>query len=328
MPTPTLLFRRSFDAAALFRDHPPRFADPNKRAVFSALLAPSDTPRGTVEVSRWSGGSLPEAFTEHRARVMAMPGFFEYGHRAEPGSMHWHVNFAAEDAFRFYAGPLLAQDELQVLEHPVLAALREAANALGFSLFCEEDGDPTPVLVTGAERRGSLDTFPSPACPGGLYGNAFARAPTRDVLAALRRLEAPPLTNIVAIEAPSYGEGRYDHGTITRVLATAHAGFAAAVAETRRLAPAGAPARCVVHTGFWGTGAYGGDRDLMAILQLLAADLAGVHELVFYTGQGGGDAVFEAALERRNTFADGARVEAVTGRLFDVGYEWSVGNGT
>jgi len=37
---------------------------------------------------------------------------------------------------------------------------------------------------------------------------------------------------------------------------------------------------CVIHTGFWGCGAFGGNRRLMTILQSLAGDLAGV-ETVF-----------------------------------------------
>ena len=46
---------------------------------------------------------------------------------------------------------------------------------------------------------------------------------------------------------------------------------------------------CVIETGFWGCGAFGGDPEIKAIIQLLAASKAGVDELVFYTF---GDAAF------------------------------------
>lgn len=39
----------------------------------------------------------------------------------------------------------------------------------------------------------------------------------------------------------------------------------------------------VVHTGNWGTGAFGGNRILMATIQLLASQVAQVDELVFHT---------------------------------------------
>ena len=50
-------------------------------------------------------------------------------------------------------------------------------------------------------------------------------------------------------------------------------------------------AETVIHTGWWGCGAFGGNQELMALLQLLAAEWAGVDEVVFHTGTDG-----EAAL--------------------------------
>ena len=48
------------------------------------------------------------------------------------------------------------------------------------------------------------------------------------------------------------------------MLASAYSGFLAA-----RLESAGAPT--VVHTGYWGCGAFGRNRELRAMLQVLAA---------------------------------------------------------
>ena len=48
--------------------------------------------------------------------------------------------------------------------------------------------------------------------------------------------------------------------SVEEVFATAYTGFRAARAES------GAGFEVVVHTGHWGTGAYGGDRVLMALL--------------------------------------------------------------
>ena len=325
---PLLLDRRSFDAAELMRAHPPRFTHRNKRAVFSELLRPGEVPAGTVMMTRWSDAPLPDRRPARRPRVTERVGLFEYGEAVAPGTMRWHVNFATSDCFAYYAGPLLAQDELQVLEHPALGSLREAATAEGFSLLCVEGGRPTPVLVSGVERRGQLDTAPAPGRPAGLYGNAFARAPEGAFLSALARIEPPTTTNLVAIEAPAYGSGDYRGEEIDLVLATAYAGFRAAVMETGRAAlRTGAPARTIVHTGFWGAGAYGGDRELMALLQLVAAELAEVDEVVFHSVHEEGSATFAEA-RRKYEGLPGATTDEVVRSVLALGYRWGVSNGT
>jgi len=326
MPPPRLLARRSFDAAMLVRQHPPRFTDGNKRAAHEVLVRQGETASGTLELTRWDAAELPASRTPGRGLLTERPGYFQYGQPSlPPGTRHWHVNFANDDCFLYYGGPLLAQDELQVLEHPVLASLREAASTGSFSLVCRADR-PTPVLVAGAERRGALDTQPAPGRLGGLYGNAFARAPVGAVKAALTRIEPPTRTNLLAIEAPKGGTGPYSRETVAHVLTTAYTGFAAARAETVRAAH-GAPARCVIHTGFWGAGAYGGDRELMALLQLVAAELAGVDEVVFYTVESGAPELGRA----RQRLAKLARVGGTAQVLDEVaaaGFRWGRPNGT
>jgi hypothetical protein len=292
-------------------------------------LSAGKPPRGALQLSRWTEAAPPPRRPERRPEITEHPGFFVYGQAASYGSMHWHLNFAMSDCFGAYAGRLLAQDELQVLEHPVLASLREAANVEGFSLLCVERGRPTPVLVCGAERRGALDTAPARERPQGLYGNAFAGAPTAQVLAALTVLEPPQVSNIVAIEAPAYGSGPYHREEVELILCTAYSGFRAAVLETRRAVATTAPtSRTVIHTGFWGAGAYGGDHELMALLQLLAAELAGVDELVFYTARDDGPEALDEARRRYEALPSGASAEELVRRVLALGYVWGVSNGT
>jgi hypothetical protein len=239
------------------------------------------------------------------------------------------VNFAMSDCFGAYAGPLLAQDELQVLEHPALGSLREAATAQGFSLLCVEDERPTPVLVSGVERRGHLDTRPAPERPSGLYGNHFAEAPESAVRGALSRIEPPTMSSILAIEAPAYGSGTYARKEIALILSTALSGYRAAVLETLRAAKQHrSQARTVIHTGFWGGGAYGGNRELMALLQLVAAELTQVDELVFYSVDDAGAETFAAARKRYDTLPADATVEDVIDHVSSLAYEWGESNGT
>ncbi|HET9990893.1 MAG TPA: hypothetical protein VFQ65_20320, partial [Kofleriaceae bacterium] len=84
-----------------------------------------------------------------------------------------------------------------------------------------------------------------------------------------------------------------------------------------------------VRTGFWGCGAFGGNRELMTLLQVLAARIAGVDQLRFYAFDDAGRADFAAgvaALER--ALAGAETLPDVISRIDAAGYEWGTSNGT
>jgi hypothetical protein len=272
-----LVLRREVEAAELVQRHPPRIADAHKRMVFE-LCGGADTA-GPLAITRWRAGDIAARWGE--TEVIGVRGHYLYD-AASDGV--WHVNFADPALFFGYGGGLLAQDELQALEHPVLGSVRESL-ASDRQALTVEGGGATPVLVAGAERRCALDTTH-------LYGNAFARAPVPAVRSALRVLEPPTRTNLIAIAAPAYGDGLYRREQLEEILVTAYTGFAAAVAETERLWPGVA---VEVRTGFWGCGAFGGNRHVMTILQLAAARLAGVARVRFYAFDDAGQRTFREA---------------------------------
>jgi len=279
--------RATFDAAELVRDFPPRWEGRNKRAVW-AISCQGAPFAGAIEYARWPARDWPgEAPAPGPFAVRA--GVFDYPPAGGEGCVAWHLNFADPLLFGFYAGDLMAQDELQVAEHPALGSLREALAARGGMAQTTDGRGPTPITVAGVQRRCEIRTQADPAAgrPGSLYGNAFSRAPLRQVLAATRRLEPDTISNILALAAPGGGVGPYSLRDLQGVLRTAYSGFAAAARESARML--GRPARTIVHTGFWGCGAFGGNRTVMTILQALAADLAGA-ELVFHAvdAQGAG----------------------------------------
>jgi hypothetical protein len=286
-PAPEPLERREYDAPALMRGHPPVLRDPNKLVVFR-IACPDGTAGGHVSYSRWAEAPLPGAVDPAgAARLLAVrDGFYDYEPVAEAGpAVEWHVNFADPRLFCFYGSSLFAQDEMQVAEHPVFGSLREALLAERRSTLTVEGGRLAPVLVVGAERRVRIATDRNAAQgrPDGLYGNAFAQASAEAVRRATTAIDPPTITNLIAMAAPTGGHGRYRRAEIELVLATAFTGFRAAVTETRRVA--GADARVIVHSGFWGCGAFGGNRVLMTLLQLLAAEMAGLDRLVLHVGE-------------------------------------------
>lgn len=344
---PIVLDRRVYDAGPLTADHPPRWTNANKTIV-GRLAAGGPAPRGVVTWSRHAAGPLPARLARPAPGLLvSRDGFFDYrpalpglaprraaGTAGEPDAaapaLEWHLNFADPELFGFYGGPLLAQDELQVLEHPALASLRHALLAEGRAARTTEGDRATPVLVAGVERRVRLRLEPDPGAglPHGLYGNAFAAAPADAVARATVVLDPPTVSNILAMSAPPGGYGPYRRDELVAILETAHGGFRAAVLEAARLHGTGV--RVAVHTGWWGCGAYGGDRVLMALLQLLAAAAAGLDRLVFHTGgpDRGAPLAVAASLAGEIVPATGATAGEVVDRVLAQSFAWGRSNGT
>ena len=106
------------------------------------------------------------------------------------------------------------------------------------------------------------------------------------------------------------------------IVATAYTGFAAAVGESSRLWP-GVPVE--VRTGFWGCGAFGGNRLVMTSLQLYAARLAGVARLRFYASDDAGRAdLYAGARVLDDAIAAGGDVVE---RIANRDFRWGTSNG-
>jgi hypothetical protein len=293
MISPQLLQQLDFDLAQLTTDFPPVWRHPHKQAIHARVRREGGPLSGTMRYTRWQMSPLPQEMPLQACDVRAEPGFFTYT-ESNPGI--WHMNFADPRLFAAYGSPLMAQDEWQVLEHPVLASLREALLHAEHLALTRQDGTSTPVLISNVPRQCSIDLSGAPASswwrrllsitrttamPSPLYGNAFASASTSDVLSATTILNPPTSSNIIALAAPT-GKGAYSSKQITDILQTAFGGFSAAVLESARH---GIPTvQVTIHTGWWGCGAFGGNRSLMALLQILAAKMAGVGHLVFHIG--------------------------------------------
>jgi hypothetical protein len=336
METP--IQRKRFLAQDLLKQNPPHFHHPNKALIYELACPAGCVHRGALEYSRWGAMALPERFAAdaHALRVEVRPGVFTYEDSPAVAdcALHWHLNFACSELFCAYGGSLMAQDELQVAEHPALAALREALQALRLPALTVDREGPTPILIAGVERRCAIDTSSRSAAgmPGGIYGHAFAGASSSRIRAAVRPIEPPTVSNILAMEAPAGGCGVYGQSHIDDILTTAWSGFRATVLETRRMC--GESASAVLHTGFWGCGAYGGNRELMSLLQLFAALLADVKVIVFHTVTPAGVAPFEAGkrvfdklLEEAQSTGEGNTADWIR-RIVGMRYPWGESNGT
>jgi len=309
----TPIDRVVFDAGRLLAEYPPRWRHSNKELVYQIASSSGFPTEGQVVYARWPMQELPERVPPP-SPFSVCAGLFAYAESKEPTVVDWHLNFSDPQLFVAYGSSLLAQDELQVAEHPILGSIREALLSRGMAATTlDQEGNPTAVTITGVQRRCVINTLPNPAagCPNGLYGNAFARATEEQVRAVTRPLSPPTISNILAMAAPAGGHGEYSREEMLSVLTTAYTGFRAARAESHRLTQGGA--RTVIHTGFWGCGAFGGNRRLMTILQSLAGDLAAV-EIVFWAFDDAGTAL---ALDARHWFEQVRKRDSTVNSLLD-----------
>ncbi len=324
--------QRSYDTARLVADYPPVWEDRNKQAVFDICCPPGAIHGGQLVFRRWSPMPLPETL-DTEAAIRLLDGREDhYDYVSLPGTLNetnWHVNFADPNLFTAYGSSLFAQDEAQVAEHPALGSLKEALIAEGVRDSTVEGGGPTPVTVTGVERRCSIATDQNldEGRPYGLYGNQFAHASPAAVEKATTRIDPPAVTNLIAIAAPYGSYGEYEEREIRYVLDTAYTGFRAATLESERLTGVRGP--IVVHSGFWGCGAFGGNRVLMALLQMLAAEMAGLERLVMHSFDAAGTAALSEATSVIRTELSGSRLETdqVIQQIHSLGFKWGVSDG-
>jgi hypothetical protein len=328
------LQRRTYPAAELVRQHPPVLRHENKQVLFAIACPAGTVHSGRLEYTRWPEIPLPHPLALDPTRfdrlVEVRDGYYDY--RPILGrevGVEWHVNFADPNLFYAYGSVFFAQDEIQVAEHPVLGSLREAVVAEGRPATTMANGRPTPVLVMAAERRIHIHTMPGAASggvPSWLYGmKAFSTATADAVRAATTRIDPPTISNIIAMAAPYGGRGGYTREQIDLALSTAHSGFRAAVMESRRAA--GPDAEVAIHSGFWGCGAFGGNRVMMTLVQLLAAELAGVDRLVLHVGDPSGRTYVEGALALVSDLASAANAAGLTARVEALGLAWGVTDG-
>ena len=315
-----------FDVEEILAQYAPTLTNKNKDIVFELGLANTELLSKKINYSRWPQKILPKTFTKTSLSCARHDGFFFY-----PSSTNlcteWHLNFAHHDLFGFYGGSLFAQDEMQVAEHPVLAFVREAILTLGIDRFTVENDEATPILFTGVERRTAIatDVNSHQDRPYGLYGNNFAHASEAAIKKATMVLNPATISNIIAIESPPPEFGKYTREQISFILTSAITGFEAAVLLTQQQNPS---AKTSIHTGYWGCGAYGGNRELMTLLQVIAAHCANVDTLHFHTG--GDNKEYEAALIRLNYLVPNyteISLDILIDSILLLNYNWGVSDG-
>jgi hypothetical protein len=275
---PTVLTRLGFQHDALTATYVPRVADANTQLVFDLYnaRAPKANPPTRfpeIDFSRWMCALPADDVLQRNACpvISTIPCAFAY--TTSDATVDWYMNFADAELFEQYGSAYMGADEQQVAEHPALASIRGAlVAALPRALRTVEVVGgvplPTPCLITNVPRRLTL------TMPCG-HGSRFSRVERGAVARAVRVLDPPTFSNILAIKMPDASCGVYRTETLWYILQAAYTGFRAAVIKSA----SHFPGKCVVvHTG-----AGVGSADVMSCLQFLAARAAGVSGVVFHT---------------------------------------------
>ena len=316
-----LMARETMPAVELLRLHPPRIEHAKKQFLFDVVMP--GTQGGSVSVSRYREIQIPATFQsfEPNTEIIARKGYFRYENT--DGADDWFMNFAHHNLFNGYGHFMFAQDEIQVAEHPVLASFREMMLTRTDALrpATVEKGAPTPVLFRNVQSVAQIDTR-------SIYGARFARSDDATIRAAVEQIDPPTFSNILAIEAPiSSGNRIYVRSEIEAAIRTAYSGFRSTILAS--ISDDAPPKPVVVHTGNWGCGAYGGNRQLMLTIQIVAARLAGISKLVIYCGADSKDDVskFDSELEHRFKFKPGVTVGRLLDRLVAAAFPWGKPDG-
>lgn len=252
------VFEADYDSASLLTQFPPKFTG-NKLYVYRKV---NPKPKSQLTAMQFEDNGVP--LKSVRDTVYAYePEYYDY-----TDTDGWYVNFADPTLFGFYETDLMAQDEVQVLEHCVLASVRARLGGLARTV---DGGRATPWLFSGVERF----------CRVAAYGNSFCKMTDVDGLVTV--LDPPQLVNIACMAAPRDEDGTtYTESDIYSIVRTAAVTFSAVLSTggTR------------VHTGNWGCGAFGNNPTVMVACQMLGARAAGLSQLVVHASD-----AFERAAE-------------------------------
>ncbi|UJR33249.1 hypothetical protein I4U23_020704 [Adineta vaga] len=331
----------------LFTYFPAKYNDRNKKALLEDLMLNKKYVPSKYDllITRFNPRQLPNHYTLDQHNDLSksysfVSNVFDYKPTDDSNSVEWHMNFANCDIFSYYHSSLLAQDELQVLECPLLACLREYLikqdNATDkgdqyFDTHVIENNSPYPILICNVERAVDLNTK-------NLYGNKFSTSSESTVLNSYTLLNPPQIINLIAIEAPKYGYGSYTHQQIEYILQACFTAYSAAKVlantayELKTHQSVKASLKTYIHTGWFGCGAYGGDRTIMIVLQILAAKMAGIDKLIFHTVTNNCENEIDVAENcLKQIFSSGQNqlsINELINGIINKNFQWGASNGT
>jgi hypothetical protein len=146
------------------------------------------------------------------------------------------------------------------------------------------------------------------------------------------------MINIIAIEAPKYGQGPYTFEQIKYILQECYTAYSAAKSLAQKTYAlnnqrnSNSNIKTFIHSGWFGCGAYGGNRIIMIVLQILAGKMAGIDKLIIHTVTSNFQEEIRAAETcLRNIFSNNPSslsMDNVIDKILTENFQWGLSNGT
>ena len=348
--------KKSVKVQELIKNFPPEYQNATKRAYYEKAAYIHRHQKGIIKISRWRFADerkTPLELIRKPIIVETDSKFFDYSDKDTETKRVFYLNFADPLLFGYYATNLFAQDEIQTFEHPLLGSVAEYLEAAKIQELVPltdvkiraDDAKhslvhmPTPYIVENVPYWIRVNTSPALADGrmGNIYGRKFSiackyaeslsdseqRKLAREIIGkAFTLIEKEEKNNILAMAAPSsgYGNDPYTSEQLTLILQCLLAGFGGAAkctSESKRK-------ECVIHTGNWGCGAFGNDKELIYLMQLFCASVTGISKIVFHGLSDADKKLLENAQKKLSELKD---YEPLMDFLLAQNYHWHFGDG-
>ena len=303
----------------------PAYEPSVKRKAFERALERHHGECGEIEISRVMNDKtwmMSESYRKRDFKLIVDAEFYDYT-AAREGEDTWFVNFADPTLFVAYDSDLFAQDEIQTLEMPLLASCclyLDEKRIPGFVTKTNVDGEPTPYLFRNVPYWIKVDTMPllSDGTRGNIYGNNLMYASNEEIEAGIRMFDGDVRCNVLAMAAPEGRGGtyRYTRSELEELMKTVLCSFSAVRDQSS--------GRVVIHTGNWGCGAFGGNKELMYLAQMYAGSVCGIDELVLHAVD---EEILDRAKRAYEQLPDSMCFSSVVVSLLAKNYCWGISDG-
>ncbi|MCI5829908.1 MAG: hypothetical protein SPJ89_09245 [Treponema sp.] len=314
----------------LLKYFPPSYQDETKKEYYEKARSVFAKQNNIITASRWRFNSCKylaemEVPLNKKLKITFADGYFNYADDADEKLYSvYYMNFADCLLFGFYDASNFSQDEIQTLEMPLLPSMMLAIESLKDNLLkslTAEKKKPTPWIFENIPQWILVNTAPvlDDGTSVNFYGRDFrnaSRVVIEKGLSVLKPDESCSV-NIICARAPTQGHNEfYTKEDMAYFLSCALAAFGGSVKISSR--------PCKIHTGNWGTGAFGNNLEASYLVQLIAGAMCGVAELVFHKADA---EVFTKARHKFDAMPDKIAFNYAVSFLQEQHYRWGCSNG-
>lgn len=256
-----LLSKQTVKIQKLIKDFPPHFQYDKKENYAKQALYFHRNQNGLIEISRWKFDDERKKsimLEKFPVQIESVNSFYEYEKNAnDENEINFYVNFSDSELFYECDSYLNSQNANMVFFHPLLLSCKKYMSTFNkdeLKPFAFENGNPTPVIFQNVPYWIFLDEENKKIVP----------------------LQKEIKSNIISMKAIE-AKGKYTEEQILLLLKTVLAAFSGAEkvshAKMKDIA---------IHTGNWGCNNYGNNKELIYLLQIIAASATGIKKIIFH----------------------------------------------